>query len=68
MKRLIQLITGDDNATLEPSYFWTAIVILIGLCLEVYSVVFGKAFDFQAYGIGAVGLLGGLGLSAKLGK
>jgi hypothetical protein len=66
--KLFQLITGDDNATLEPSYFWTAIVIIIGLGLEIYSVLRGKAFDFQAYGVGAVALLTGLGVSAKLGK
>ncbi|MFC6520154.1 hypothetical protein ACFQAT_10575 [Undibacterium arcticum] len=41
---------------------------MIGLGLEVYSVVFGKPFDFQAYGIGAAALLAGLGLSAKFGK
>jgi hypothetical protein len=68
IKKLFELITGDDNVTLEPSYFWTAIVILIGLGLEIYSVVFGKTFDFQSYGIGAIGLLTGLGLSAKFGK
>ncbi|MEI6002737.1 hypothetical protein H3V53_38260 [Paraburkholderia bengalensis] len=68
MKRLAQLITGDDNATLEPAYFWGAVVILTGLGLEVFSVVTGKPFDLQAYGIGASALLAGLGVSAKLGK
>jgi hypothetical protein len=68
MKRLIHLITGDDNFTLEPSYFWSAAAVLIGFGLEIYSVVFGKPFDIQAYGIGAAALLAGLGVSAKLGK
>jgi hypothetical protein len=64
----MDLITTDDGKTLEPAYFWTAVVIIIGLGLEVFSVVAAKPFDFQAYGIGAVGLLTGLGLSAKFGK
>lgn len=66
--KLMDLITTDDGKTLEPAYWWTAVVIVVGLALEVFSVVTGKPFDFQAYGIGAVGLLGGLGLSAKFGK
>ncbi|SIT43785.1 conserved hypothetical protein [Paraburkholderia piptadeniae] len=66
--KLMQLVTGDDNTTIEPAYAWSAVVIVVGLGLEVFSVVSGKPFDFQAYGIGAAGLLGGLGLSAKIGK
>ncbi|HDR9065463.1 TPA: hypothetical protein ACU967_002220 [Burkholderia contaminans] len=68
LAKLMQLITGDDNRTLEPAYAWSAVVIVVGLGLEIYSVAAGKPFDFQAYGIGAVGLLGGLGLSARIGK
>lgn len=68
LKKLLQLVTGDDNITLEPSYAWSAVAVLVGLGLEIYSVATGKAFDMQAYGIGAAALLGGLGVSAKLGK
>ncbi|MDE3023311.1 MAG: hypothetical protein KGI54_15930 [Pseudomonadota bacterium] len=68
LKKLFDLITGEDNLTLEPSYFWAAIVIVIGLALEIYSVLWGKAFDFQAYGIASVGMLTGLGLAKKLGS
>lgn len=67
-KKLIQLITGDDNVTLEPSYFFAALAFLVGLGLEIYSVVYGKTFDMQAYGIGAGALLTGLGLSDKFRK
>jgi uncharacterized membrane protein len=67
-KKLLDLVTGDDGATLEPSYAFSALAILIGLGLEIYSVVAGKPFDMQAYGIGAGALLTGLGMSAKFGK
>jgi uncharacterized membrane protein len=53
---------------LEPSYAFSALAILIGLGLEIYSVIAGKPFDMQAYGIGAGALLTGLGMSAKFGK
>lgn len=62
-KKLIELITGDDNVTLEPAYFWAGVVIFVGLGLQVYSTVSGNSFDIQAYGIGAGAMLTGLGLS-----
>jgi hypothetical protein len=65
--KFIQLITGDDNTTLEPSYFWSAVAIIIGFGLEIYCTLKGKPFDLQSYGIGAAALLTGLGLSRKLG-
>ncbi|WP_250538173.1 MULTISPECIES: hypothetical protein [unclassified Caballeronia] len=68
IKRLLQLVTGDDNVTLEPAYAWSAVAVIVGLALEVFSVVTGKPFDMQAYGTGAAALLAGLGVSAKLGK
>jgi hypothetical protein len=68
MKKLLEIVTGDDNSTLEPSYFWSAAALLIGFGLEIFCVVTGKPFDLQQYGIGALALLSGLGVSAKLGK
>lgn len=68
MKKLLQLITGDDDITLEPAYVWWALAILVGLALEIYAVVRGKAFDIQAYGLGMGGLLAGAGLGRQLGK
>ncbi|PRF55306.1 hypothetical protein C6Q11_05135 [Burkholderia multivorans] len=68
LQKLLQLITGTDNTTLEPAYFWAAVVIAVGLGLEVYSVAAGKSFDIQAYGVGAVGMLTGLGLAKKFGS
>jgi hypothetical protein len=66
--KLSDLITGDDGKALEPAYAMSTLVIVVGLCLQVYSTIYGKPFDLQAYGIGAAALLGGLGISAKLGK
>lgn len=66
--QLLQVITGDDNITIEPAYLWWAVSILVGLALEIYAVVFGKTFDLQAYGIGVGALLAGAGFGKKLGS
>lgn len=66
--KLSDLVTGDDGLALEPAYALSALVVVVGLGLEVYSVLFGKTFDIQAYGVGCAAMLGGLGLSAKFGK
>lgn len=66
--KLLELITGDDNQTIEPSYALSALVIFVGLGLEIYCTLTGKPFDLQSYGMGAGALLAGLGVSAKLGK
>jgi hypothetical protein len=66
--KLMQLVTGDDNSTLEPAYALSTLAVVIGLGLAVASFITGKPFDIQAYGIGAGSLLTGLGLSAKFGK
>jgi len=67
MKKLIEILTGDDNVTLEPAYLWGAMAFIVGLGLEVYAVANGKPFDLQGYGIGAGALITGLGLGKKLG-
>lgn len=63
-----ELITGDDNHTLEPAYVWWGVAIVVGLGLEIYSVVTGKAFDLQAYGIGIGALMIAAGYSKKVGS
>lgn len=63
-----ELITGDDNRTIEPAYFWWGVAIVVGLGLEIYSVVTGKAFDLQAYGIGIGALMIAAGYSKKVGS
>lgn len=63
-----ELVTGDDNRTLEPAYVWWGVAIVVGLGLEIYSVVAGKPFDLQAYGIGVGALMVAAGLSKKVGS
>ncbi len=68
LKKLLELITGEDNVTIEPAYFWWAAALAVGLSLEIYAVVAGKPFDLQAYGLGVGALLGLGGLGKKLGN
>lgn len=67
VKKLMELITGDDNVTIEPAYLWWAVALLVGLGLEIYVVIAGKTFDLQAYGIGVGALLALGGAGKKLG-
>lgn len=66
--KLMELITGEDNSTLEPAYVWWALSLVIALGLEVYSVLTGVVFDMQAYGIGIGALLAGAGWSKRIGS
>jgi len=68
MKKLLELLTCDDNKTFEPAYFWSACIIVVGLGLSIYGVVTGKPFDLQSYGMGSAAMLAGLGAAAKWGK
>lgn len=63
-----ELITGDDNCTLEPAYVWWGLSIVVGLGLQVFAVATGKAFDLQAYGIGIGALMVAAGFSKKVGS
>ncbi|ADE12121.1 hypothetical protein [Sideroxydans lithotrophicus] len=67
LKKLLELITGDDNITLEPAYVWWCIAVIVGLGLEIYCTLTGKAFDLKAYGLGVGSLLIGGGVGKKLG-
>lgn len=66
LSKLAEVVTGDDNVTIEPAYFLGAIAFLTGLALEVYSVTQGKAFDLQSYGVGVGALLLAVGAGKKL--
>lgn len=67
MSKLLELVTGDDNLTIEPAYLWGGVAFLVGVGLEIYAVTQGKTFDLQSYGIGIGALLASLGLGKKLG-
>lgn len=64
--KLAELVTAEDNRTLEPAYVWWAVAIVVGLSLEIYTVIAGKPFDLQAYGIGTGVLMAGAGFSKKV--
>lgn len=62
MAKLTDIITGDDNKTLEPCYVLGTLCVLVGLGLVIYCTVTGRpAFDLQNYGIGAGFLLTAVG-------
>lgn len=45
-------LTEADNETYDLGRVLAALAILVGLGLEVFSVVYGKHFDMQGYGVG----------------
>lgn len=61
MKKLIELITGDDNVTLEPAYALGTLAFLVGIGLQIYSVITQHPFDIQNYGLGIGIFLAGMG-------
>jgi predicted membrane metal-binding protein len=64
--RLSELITGEDNVTLDPHFALGVLAVLVGLGLEVVAVMCGRQFDLQAYGVGVGVLLAGMGAGKKL--
>jgi hypothetical protein len=58
--------TGVDGETYDIGRIYTGLVTVVGLGLEVYCVLMGKPFDFQAYGIGCGTMAGGVGAFLKL--
>ncbi len=68
LKKLMELITGDDNQTLEPAYCLGAAAFIVGVGLEIYAVIHAKPFDLQAYGVGVGVLITAVGASKKLGS
>ncbi|WP_042298941.1 hypothetical protein [Paraburkholderia kururiensis] len=67
LQKLMELVTGDDNKTLEPAYALGAAAFVLGMGLEVYSVLTGKPFDLQQYGVGVGVLIASVGAGKKLG-
>ena len=64
--RLEQLFTCGDSSALSPAYVWWAACVVVGLGLEIYSVLTQASFDLQAFGIGVGALMAGAGFSKKV--
>lgn len=63
---LKHILTGKDNKTYDVTKFLGTICVLVGLGLEIYSVIFGVPFNFAEYGTGIGILLGSIAGSLKL--
>jgi hypothetical protein len=61
-----QLLTGKDNKTHDIGRWMIFISFIVGLGLEVYSVVGEKVFDLQQFGVGVGVMLAGFGAGTKL--
>jgi hypothetical protein len=68
MRAIRELITMDDNQTIEPAYLLTTVAFVVGLALEVHAVWLGKAFDFQAYGLGIGTMVASMEAAKRIGK
>lgn len=60
------LLTGADNVTWHFGKVAGGLAFLVGMGLEVYSVVFEKKFDPTAYGLGVGAMAGGIATLIKL--
>jgi protein-S-isoprenylcysteine O-methyltransferase Ste14 len=59
-----QLFTGRDNRTHDIVRWLGALIVLVALALEIYSVIaLKRAFDMADFGVGTGGLLAALGAS-----
>jgi hypothetical protein len=63
---LKHLFTGIDGVTYDIGRVGGALSFLVGLGLEVYSVVWHVPFDFLAYGAGIAAMAAGIGALLKL--
>lgn len=61
-----QLMTGRDGITHDIGRYAAGISYLTGLGLQIYVVLRGSPFDFQAFGIGVGALSAGVGAMLKL--
>jgi O-antigen ligase len=67
LKLLKDLITGFDNETADIAPITAACISLTYVGLAIYDVVWhGKAFDMQAFGIGAGAVIGAVGVALGL--
>ena len=62
---LKHILTGKDNSTYDIAKFLGILCVLVGLILEVYSIIFGVPFNITEYGTGIGILLGSIAGSLK---
>jgi hypothetical protein len=60
------ILTGIDGQTFAVIKVLGLVIVLVFIFLEVAAFFTGKAFDGQAYGIGAMATLGAMGAAIKL--
>lgn len=66
-KKIFELLTENDNATLNPAHFWSAVSIVAAIGLEMFNVLkLGHPFSITDFGQGIGLLLAGLGVSRGL--
>ena len=65
---MVQMITGNDNLTVDAFRVLAVVAVIVGIALEVFVVVWrpGQPFDLQSYGIGFGALLLAAGGALKL--
>jgi len=63
-----QLLTESDNVTHDLYRYIALGAVLTFLGLQIYSVVWEKRFDAQAFGIGIGSTLAGVGLALGMKK
>lgn len=66
MKFFKHILTGIDGETYDIGRVFGAISFIVGLSLEVHSVVNHVPFDFKDYGFGIAAIAAGVGAFLKL--
>ena len=69
LKFINDILTGIDGESYDVGRLLWVLAFVIGMGLEIYSVITGTKFDLQAYGVGVGALLltGGAALGLKSG-
>lgn len=62
------LVTGEDNQTLEPAYYWTAACLVFGSICTLLGWLFGNPFPIQDFGVFCAAILAAMGAARALDK